>query len=107
MHFSIINTIFVLSPRHLLPEQALLALHSQTRSSWLQCRFPLCLLTQHSEVFRSSFSLIMLEQLGHGASTGLVHVENQGKGHGGQRWGYWSSVTISTSAPAEVGLGSL
>ncbi len=48
----------------------------------------------------------MLEQLGHGASTGLVHVENQGKGHVGHRCGfsagYWSSVTISTSAPAEL-----
>ena len=42
-----------------------------------------CLLTQRSEAFSSSFSLIMLEQLDHGASTGLVHVENQGKGHVG------------------------
>ena len=49
----------------------------------LHGRFPLCLLTQRSVAFSSSFSLIMLEQLDHGASTGLVHVENQGKAHVG------------------------
>jgi len=62
-------------------------------------QIPLCLLTQYSEAFSSSFSLIMLEQLDHVASTGLVQVENQGKGHVdhrcGSSGGYWSSVTIS------------
>ncbi len=59
------------------------------KASWrrlttlLHGRFPLCLLTQRSVAFSSSFSLIMLEQLDHGASTGLVHVENQGKAHVG------------------------
>jgi hypothetical protein len=49
----------------------------------LHCRFPLCLLTQRSKAFSSSFSLIMLEQLDQGASKGLVQVENQGKAHVG------------------------
>ncbi len=78
---------------------ALVSLRSQTRSSWLHCRFPLYLLTQYSEAFSSSFSLIMLEQLDHLASTGLVHVEKPGKGYVGHRCGssggYCSSVTIS------------
>src|SRR5437588_6926013 len=99
IHASIIDIILILSPRNLLPALALVSLRSQTRSSWLPCRFPLCLLTQHSEAFGSSCSLIMLQQIDHVASTGLVHVENQGKGHVGHRWGspagYWSSVTIS------------
>jgi len=99
MHLSSIIRTSVLSPRNLLLTLALLSLRSQTRSSLRHCRFPLCLLTQHSEAFSSSFSLIMLEQLGYVASTGLVQVENQGKGHVGHRCGssggYWSSVTIS------------
>ena len=99
MHLSSIIRTSVLSPRNLLLTLALLSLRSQTRSSLRHCRFPLCLLTQHSEAFSSSFSLIMLEQLGYIASTGLVQVENQGKGHVGHRCGssggYWSSVTIS------------
>jgi hypothetical protein len=96
IHFSSIIRNPVFSPRNLL---LTLALRSHTRSSLLHCRCPLCLLTQHSEAFRSSFSLTMLEQLDHVASTGLVQVENQGKGHVGHRCGssggYWSSVTIS------------
>jgi hypothetical protein len=99
MHLSSIIRTSVLSPRNLLLTLALVSLRSHTRSSWRQCKFPLCLLTQHSEAFSSSFSLIMLEQLDHVASTGLVQVENQGKGHVGHRCGssggYWSSVTIS------------
>ena len=78
---------------------ALVYLYAHTRSSVLHCRFPLYLLTQYSEAFRSSFSLIMLKQLDHLASTGLVHVEKPGKGHVGHRYGssggYCSSVTIS------------
>src|SRR6266567_8575374 len=99
IHIKLINIVSVLSPRHLLPMLALVSLRSQTRSSWLHCRFPLCLLTQYSEAFSSSFSLIMLEQLDHLASTGLVQVEKPGKGYVGHRYGssggYCSSVTIS------------
>src|SRR5213078_3525705 len=69
IHIILINIVSVLSPRHLLPTLALVSLRSHTRSSWLHCRFPLYLLTQYSEAFRSSFSLIMLEQLDHLAST--------------------------------------
>jgi len=46
--FLVFNIIFVLSLRDLLPALALVALRSHTRSSWLPCRFLLCLLTQHS-----------------------------------------------------------
>jgi len=70
-HRSIINIIFVLSPRNLLPVRALLSLRSQTRSSWLPCRFLLCLFTQRSEAFSSSFSLNILEQIDQVASTVL------------------------------------
>jgi hypothetical protein len=99
IHSSSFTRISVLSLRSLLPALGILSLHSHTRSSWLHCRCPLCLLTQHSEAFSLIFSLIMLEQLDHVASTGLVHVENQGKGYVGHRYGssggYCSSVTIS------------
>ncbi len=44
-------------------------MRSQTISAVIPGRFPLCLLTQHSEAFSSSFSLIMLEQPDHVAST--------------------------------------
>src|SRR5947209_17199756 len=87
IHLSIINLLSVLPPRHLLPALSLVALRSQTISSWLPCRFPLCLLTQHSEASSSSFSLIMLQQRDHVASTGLGHIENQGKRDGGHRCG--------------------
>jgi hypothetical protein len=59
---------------------------------WLSCLYvpknalhgciadsPLCLLTQHSEAFSSSFSLIMLEQLDHLASTGLCKLRTRAK----------------------------
>ena len=99
IHFSSITRNSVFSPRNLLLTLALVSLRSHTRSSLLHCRCPFCLLIQHSEAFRSSFSLIMLVQLDHVASTGLVQVENQGKGHVGHlcgsSGGYWSSVTIS------------
>jgi len=71
---SIIRTA-VLSPRNLLLTLALVSLRSHTRSSLLHCKFPLCLLTQHPEAFSSSFSLIVLEQLDHVASTGILAME--------------------------------
>jgi hypothetical protein len=60
---------------------------------------PLCIRTQQSWTFSSSYSRFMLDQLNHLASTGLVHVENPGKGYVGHRCGsaggYCSSVTIA------------